>query len=177
VVSVASVSSFSVVEKKEHRELASVFRRFVSKLYIGTIVLCLFGLAGCSHSSLPHGFKEVVFVAPDGSERGRFHLEVADTEPLRQKGLMFRDSLPAEGGMLFIFESVAPRTFWMKNTKISLDMIFIGEDRAVQGIVTNVPPMNEQPRSVPNIESRYVVELGAGVAESRGIRVGDVVRW
>jgi uncharacterized membrane protein (UPF0127 family) len=65
----------------------------------------------------------------------------------------------------------------MKNTKISLDMIFIGEDRAVQGIVTNVPPMNEQPRSVPNIESRYVVELGAGVAESRGIRVGDVVRW
>lgn len=139
-------------------------------------VIALF-VVGCRAKPLRDGLKEVVFVAPDGSERGRFYLEVAESEPLRQKGLMFRDSLPEKGGMLFIFESVAPRTFWMKNTKIPLDMIFIGEDRSVQGIVAEVPPMNEQPRSVPHIQSRYVVELGAGVAGEHGIRVGDVVRW
>lgn len=172
-MSVMRVFSFNSIEKKEYSASVGMIHRFLSKMFL----ILFFCIAGCQHSVLPHGVKQVVFVAPDGSERGRFQLEVADTEPLRQKGLMFRDSLPPQGGMIFIFESAAPRSFWMKNTKISLDMIFIGEDRSVQGIVAKVPPMNEQPRSVPNIESRYVVELGAGVVESRGIRVGDVVRW
>lgn len=134
-------------------------------------------LIACRGTASPGGTKEVAFIAADGSVRARFFLEVVDTEPLRQKGLMFRESLPADGGMLFIFDDPAPLTFWMKNTKLSLDMIFLGSDRSVQGILPLVPPMNEEPRSVPGIESQYVIELGAGVAAAKGIQVGDVVRW
>lgn len=146
-------------------------------LWRGTLLLCAALLMSILLVACQGAAKEVTFVAPDGSARARFQLEVVDTEPLRQKGLMFRESLAPDGGMLFIFEKSAPLTFWMKNTKISLDMLFIGSDRSVQGILSSVPPMNEQPRSVPGVESQYVVELGAGVAAAHGIQVGDVVRW
>jgi uncharacterized membrane protein (UPF0127 family) len=131
---------------------------------------------GCNSLSRKES-SEVVFVASDGSKRATFNLEVVDSEPLRQKGLMFRDSLPENGGMLFIFDESEQLSFWMKNTKIPLDMIFIGSDRTVQGILESVPPMNEEPRYIPNTQSRYVVELAAGSSSRAGIRVGDTVRW
>lgn len=160
-----------MVPRASLRRLARVVRLVAVAFLVSSLSV------GCRDSSPSRGMKRVSFVAPDGSERARFLLEIADTEPLRQKGLMFRESLPADGGMLFIFEELAPRTFWMKNTKLSLDMIFVGSDRSVQGILASVPPMNEEPRSVPGVTSQYVIELAAGVAAGKGIRVGDVVRW
>ena len=144
---------------------------------IAFLIAIPFPLTGCGGPRPRNPVVEVSFAAPDGGERGRFSLEVADTEPLRQRGLMFRDSLPQTGGMLFIFDEEEPRSFWMKNTKIPLDMIFISTEKKVQGILAAVPPMNEEPRSVPGVASRYVVELASGVAAERGIAVGDVVAW
>lgn len=156
----------------------SALHRLARVVQVLAITLLVAGpCVGCRDNAPSSGTKRVTFIAPDGSERTRFFLEVVDTEPLRQKGLMFRESLPPDGGMLFVFEEPAPLTFWMKNTKLSLDMIFVGSDRSVQGILASVPPMNEEPRSVPGIESQYVIELAAGVAAEKGIRVGDVVRW
>ena len=152
-------------------------RFFFIALTVGFLIATPLTLIGCGDPRSRNSAVEVSFTAPDGTERGEFALEVANTEPLRQRGLMFRDSLSRTGGMLFIFDEEEPRAFWMKNTKIPLDMIFISSEKKVQGILPGVPPMNEEPRAVPGVASRYVVELASGVAAERGIAVGDVVAW
>ena len=101
-------------------------------------------------------------------------LEIADDENERAKGLMFRRSLEENSGMLFIFQDDSVRSFWMKNTYIPLDMIFVDSNKKVVGILKNVPPLTEDPRSVGK-PSRYVVELAAGETDRLGIGEGSVL--
>ncbi|MCX7959168.1 MAG: DUF192 domain-containing protein [Deltaproteobacteria bacterium] len=97
-----------------------------------------------------------------------FSVEVASTDEERQKGLMFRKSLPEDAGMLFIFRNDAMHSFWMKNTYIPLDMIFIGSDMNVAGVFRNAVPLSEESISIDR-PSRYVLEINAGLSEKYGI--------
>ena len=98
-------------------------------------------------------------------------VEVARTDEERSRALMFRRDLPRDRGMLFLFEESADHGFWMHNTLISLDMIFIGEDRAVVGVVANAEPKTDTHRSVRR-PSRYVVEVAAGEAAAHAVGRG-----
>jgi uncharacterized membrane protein (UPF0127 family) len=93
-----------------------------------------------------------------------------------QRGLMCRTSMRSDWGMLFLLESTRLQAFWMKNTLIPLDMVFITDDWTVAGVVTEVPPRTLEPRGV-NAPSRYVLELASGEAKRAGIAAGTKVRY
>jgi len=112
------------------------------------------------------------FTRADGTTTRTFRLEIASTEPEREKGLMFRKEMKSHRGMLFIFPAESVQSFWMKNTYLSLDMVFVNSARRVVGILENVPVLNEAPRTV-GVPSQYVVELVAGAAKDQGITVGS----
>ena len=103
-------------------------------------------------------------------------VEIAANDADRSRGLMFRRELPKDHGMVFVFDRAEPHTFWMHNTLISLDLIFIGEDRRVVGIVAAAPPQDDAPRGVAGA-SRYVVEVGAGEAAAHGVGSGTQVAF
>jgi uncharacterized membrane protein (UPF0127 family) len=89
---------------------------------------------------------------------------------------MFREKLADDEGMLFVFPASAVQSFWMKNTLIPLDMIFIGEDLTVVGVVERAEPHSLTPRYVPT-PSRYVLEVNGGWSAARGVAAGDRVRF
>ena len=102
----------------------------------------------------------------------RFDLWLARERPQQTRGLMFVRDLPADTGMLFIYDSPGRRSMWMKNTYLPLDMLFIREDGTVSSIVTNTEPLSL--RSISSQEPvTYVLELNAGVTERLGIVPGD----
>jgi len=127
-----------------------------------------------STESNPQPLTPVVF----DTDRGpvRFLAEVVDTPAGRQKGLMFRESLPEKTGMLFVFPDEAQRSFWMRNTLIPLDMIFIRSDKTVLGIVENAEPRTDSSRSVPGA-SQYVLELIGGSAQNYRLESGQSVQF
>ncbi len=98
-------------------------------------------------------------------------VEVARTDEQRARGLMFRRDLPRDRGMLFIFDETSEHPFWMRNTLIALDMIYLGDDRRVVGVVTNAEPRTETPRTVGK-PSRYVVEVSGGEAAAHAVVPG-----
>jgi uncharacterized protein len=101
-------------------------------------------------------------------------VELARTEPERERGLMFRNHLDPDAGMLFLFPRPGPLTFWMKNTFVPLDMVFIDENKRVLGIVENAVPETEVPRRVPG-ESQFVLEVVGGLTRQLGISAGTPV--
>ena len=104
----------------------------------------------------------------------RFAVELALTEPQQAQGLMYRKELAANRGMLFVFPDDTDRAFWMKNTIIALDMLFIAADGQIVGIREQTTPLSTTPQSVGR-PSRYVLEIAGGEAAKQGIRVGDRV--
>jgi uncharacterized membrane protein (UPF0127 family) len=117
----------------------------------------------------------VMIVTENGHEIA-FRVEVADTPAKRELGLQYRKELPADRGMIFLFPAESPQAFWMKNTPISLDMIFIDRSQKIVGIVEQAAPFTLEPRSV-NAPSQYVLEIGGGLAKRHGIQTGDAVRF
>lgn len=110
-----------------------------------------------------------------GSERTvAIRVELARTERERERGLMYRNHLEPDAGMLFIFDHDGPLSFWMKNTFIPLDMIFMDHDRRIVGIVENAAPQTETPRGVQGA-SRYVLEIGGGLSRQWGVQAGSRV--
>jgi hypothetical protein len=103
-------------------------------------------------------------------------VETARTQSQRQLGLMYRRELAPGRGMLFVFEAETPQAFTMRNTYIPLDMIFIGGDRRIKGIVENAPPLTAGPFKV-DAPSRYVLEVTGGFCRDNGIAAGDRVTF
>lgn len=106
----------------------------------------------------------------------RVDVEIVKTEADRAYGLMHRKSLADRQGMLFMFEKEEIQSFWMKNTYISLDMIFIDSTWKIAGILEYVEPMTTQTRQVKK-PSLYVVEVNAGFSKKHGLRIGDSVSF
>ena len=100
-----------------------------------------------------------------------FQLEIAANDANRQKGLMDRDSMPMSRGMIFVFADEAPRAFWMKNTRIALDILYLNR----QGEVVDIKSM--QPLDLRSIASakpaKFAIELNYGAAQNSGVKLGD----
>ncbi len=106
--------------------------------------------------------------------RQAFQVEVMENDEQRARGLMFRREMAADRGMLFDFKKVQPVAFWMKNTYIPLDMIFIDERGEIVNIAENTEPLSE--RSVPSGRPVLgVLEVNAGISRKYGIKPGDRV--
>jgi uncharacterized membrane protein (UPF0127 family) len=112
------------------------------------------------------------FILPKSREK--FSIEVADSAAKRERGLMYRKSLAQKSGMLFIFDKSSHHVFWMKNTFIPLDLIFIDDDFFVVGVIENTVPLSLSRLSIAK-SSRYVLELNASTARLAGIKVGQKV--
>lgn len=105
----------------------------------------------------------------------RFHVEIADNDAEREQGLMYRRSMAADHGMLFIFDQPSPQSFWMHNTFLPLDLIFIGADGRIVNIAANATPFSDD--NIPSAGPvRGVLELNAGRTAALGILPGDRVR-
>ena len=123
----------------------------------------------------PRAASALVLVDVD-THRVAFRVELARTPAEQEKGLMFRRHLDPDAGMLFLFNRSFVQTFWMKNTLIPLDMIFISSDHEIVGIVANAAPETETIRRVDD-PSQYVLEIAGGVAAERGLRAGQRVEF
>ena len=125
--------------------------------------------AGCSFTQPPPPKNEVCF------DDHCFEVELALTPEAHQQGLMFRESLDLKKGMLFIFDSPQRRDFWMKNTRIPLDILWFNEAYRVVGMVSQAPVCDHDPCPIynsPNF-SLYVLEINAGLAQKWGIGIGS----
>ena len=123
-------------------------------------------------STFPKG--EVV-VESAGGMKHPFKVWIADTEPRQRQGLMFVRDLPADQGMLFVNQPPRPASFWMKNTYIPLDMLFVAADGKVLHIFERATPLSLEPLGIDS-PVRAVFEIKGGESARRGIRVGDRLR-
>jgi uncharacterized membrane protein (UPF0127 family) len=104
-----------------------------------------------------------------------FAVEIADTREKQALGLMFRDSMPDDQGMLFIFPNEAPRSFWMKNTRIPLDIMYFDKELKMVSISADTLPckVTQCPSYPSKAPAMYVLELNAGAAKKLGVGEGD----
>jgi len=117
--------------------------------------------------------ESIVLVSGAGEQR--LDVEIANSDATRARGLMFRRSLGPDQGMLFLYDGEQPISMWMRNTYISLDMIFIRADGRIQSIARNTEPFSESViRSGGPVSA--VLEIAAGEAKRYGLKVGDEVR-
>ena len=109
--------------------------------------------------------------------RERFSVELADTEDKRTLGLMFRRAMPDDHGMLFIFPGETTLSFWMKNTRIPLDIFYFDRNLALVSVAENTPPCHSPkcPVYPSNGPAKYVLELNAGKAAELAVKPGDVL--
>lgn len=115
---------------------------------------------------------QVQFV--DAPGQPKVQVEVAESPSHRERGLMFRTQMQADRGMIFTWPDEARRGFWMRNTCIPLDMLFIAKDGFIVGALEQVPVMNEAPRGVP-CDAMHVLEVNAGYLRKHGVRPGQRV--
>lgn len=115
-----------------------------------------------------------VLLIETGTGSHEFSVEVADTDALRQRGLMYRQDMADDHGMIFILQQPRQVNFTMRNTYISLDMIFVGEDGTIGSIIQNTPTLQKGPFPSQGVVAA-VVELNAGMTAKLGIKPGDRV--
>jgi len=137
-------------------------------LGLSTAVLSL----GAAPPPLPLPHSSVIIDTPRGT--ARFDVEVAADSPSRVRGLMYRQDLAANAGMLFDFHDDHFRSFWMKNTVLPLDLIFIRADGTISSVVPNAKPMSEE--TINSVEPvRAVLEINGGRAAGLDIEAGEKV--
>ena len=162
-------------------------RRFVVLIYLAVVVLC----AACSGGSpytasspAPSAsvvpsvtFAHTTLRIGEAADARVIDVEVAANGEQRERGLGYRDTLAADGGMIFDLHSARIPSFWMKGMRFALDMVWIGEDRRVAAVTTNVPPQpgaadEELRRYAPVAPVRYVLELNSGAAAGLAVTPG-----
>jgi uncharacterized membrane protein (UPF0127 family) len=155
-----------------------VFRR---QLFVLALVAAIAPLTACKNNGQPAPTTgtpatRATVTIDTGERKVSFRVELALTPAEQERGLMFREALGADEGMLFVFDRESVHTFWMKNTLIPLDMLFIDKDRRIVGIVENAEPKTLTGRSV-GIPSQYVLEIAGGFSGNFRIRPGHVVEF
>jgi uncharacterized membrane protein (UPF0127 family) len=119
---------------------------------------------------------ELTIIKVADSTEIKLDIEIADTEFDTQTGLMYRDSMAKNQAMLFVFDDVTERYFYMKNTKIPLDIIYIGANKSIVSFQKNAKPFDEN--SLPsNAPAKYVLEVNAGLVDTWGLSVGDKIEY
>ena len=133
-------------------------------------------LAGCAASAqAPVVYpKGELFIETAAGQRYRFDIEVAESAEQHARGLMFRESMPIDAGMLFVYPDERPVAMWMRNTLIPLDMVFIAGDGRIVRVHERATPLSTA--TIPSGHPvRAVLELNGGTAARFGIRAGDRV--
>jgi hypothetical protein len=119
---------------------------------------------------------ELRFLDSRDNLRSFIDIEIADDEASRSQGLMYRDSMAENQGMLFVFADEAERSFWMENTILPLDIVYIDARNKIITIQKNTVPYSRD--SIPsNGPAKYVVEVNSGYCDRHSIRVGDHIDW
>jgi uncharacterized membrane protein (UPF0127 family) len=143
------------------------------RIPVGPLVVLLIAAvhAAAVQSKLPRG--RAVF--PDETA---VSIDIADTEPVRERGLMFRERLAPNEGMIFVFPQSGYYPFWMKNTLIPLDMLWLDGSGRIVSIARSVPPCKADPcpSYPPDANASYVIEVVSGFSREHGLKVGDVVK-
>ncbi len=114
--------------------------------------------------------------SPDGTPKARFEVEIASTPRAITQGLMYRESMGPNQGMLFDPEGLSDTGFWMKNTYIPLDIIFIDDNNLVMNIARDTKPFSTDLISAGGIY-RHVLEINAGQSEKQNLLIGDKIEW
>jgi len=143
------------------------------------LIVALLGLVACARTPAPPPMSSSYgprVTLPDGYSVA---VETASDEETRNQGLMYRDQLHEGTGMLFFFPATGDYPFWMKNTLIPLDLIWIDESHKVVHVAGNVPPCKADPcpSYPPNAPARYVLELAAGMAGRHRVVTGSTLRF
>ncbi len=128
---------------------------------------------GSSGTASPPGAS---VICPSGA---RYAVEIADTPEFRARGLMYRESLPARHGMLFLFPRPSVEAFWMKDCNFAIDIVWMDGARRVLYVQSHTPPCREEPCPTygPDKPSQYVLEIPDGAAAREGIAPGAVLRF
>lgn len=134
------------------------------------------GTAAGSGAGTARADQPVVILEPAGHPPAEVTVEIARTPRQIQRGLMYREHMPPDHGMLFLMREERIQSFWMRNTLIPLDMIFIARDMTVAGVVANTEPLTDTPRRVDR-PSYYVLEVNAGWAAAHHVAAGTRVRF
>lgn len=149
--------------------------------------ICLFFAFGCkdNRTSAPVTTTEIAFTKQGelkliqketDSILQKLDIEIADTEYKTQTGLMYRSFMEDHQGMLFVFPDSQVRSFYMKNTRIALDIIYINSKLEIVSFQKNAQPFDQ--RSLPStLPSQYVLEINAGLSDDWGLKVGDKIEW
>jgi len=117
---------------------------------------------------------EATLLKPNGDTIKQIEIEIADNTYERETGLMYRESMEDDQGMLFIYENEAPRAFYMKNTYIALDIIYFASDSTAVSFQKNAQPQDET--SLPSEEpAQFILEINAGLSDDWNIEVGDKI--
>ncbi len=150
------------------------------KYFIGGVLFLTLAAVGINHFWLGKSDNAILsarFETTSGSSNefsSVFKLEIVNTPQARARGLMFRREMASNRGMIFIFPESDNLSFYMKNTYISLDIIFVNEEMKVVGFLENLPILNQESRSIGS-KSRYAIELLAGTVKKLGLKPGDKV--
>jgi uncharacterized membrane protein (UPF0127 family) len=161
------------------RRVAPVGARVASGLLFGLAALLTHARSGLAQSmpieSLTHFPRTTLTIGTHGHV-DRFDVWIADTPARQEQGLMFVRDLPASEGMLFPQAAPQVAHFWMKNTYIPLDMVFVGEDGRVAKVIANAKPFSLDVLS-SDVPVTAVLEIRGGESRRLGIAVGDRVSW
>jgi uncharacterized membrane protein (UPF0127 family) len=138
--------------------------------FVAFFALLLIASEACAAAALP-----VTTITVDGAKGSNpFKVEIAGDSASQEKGLMYRKTLAPNAGMLFDFHTTVMTSFWMKNTVLPLDIIFVRSDGTISSIAANAVPFSEA--AIPSTEPiRAVLEINAGRARQLGIEPGDKV--
>jgi len=135
------------------------------------LLLCL---TACSIQAKSSDESDTLIIKTAAGEEVSYKVEIADTNSARNKGLMHRKSMPVDEGMLFIYNFSSVVSFWMKNTYVSLDILFIDNEGKIVKIARDTVPLST--RTISSVRPvRYILEVNANQTETRGISVGDTV--
>ena len=158
----------------------------IKKAIFFLFILVLSLLSSCKEEvkevikTTPIAFKKegelTIYKAKTDSIIGAFDIEIADTDYETETGLMYRKSMQSDRGMLFIFSEIAMHSFYMKNTEIPLDIIFIDDNFKIASFQENAEPFSEKGLS-SQVPIKYVLELNAGVAEKLLLEIKDSISY
>ncbi len=142
------------------------------------VLVAAFFLAGvlCFSTTTAAADPTITITYPTGA---RVQTELADTPQKRARGLMFRKQLAPNTGMLFVFEEAGEWGFWMKNTTVALDILWLGPDKRIVHVEENVPGCNQDPcpEYKPNKDALYVLELPAGSVKREKLAKGMTLKF
>ena len=149
-----------------------VIRGLTARGAVATLLLMVSACTADTSATKPAPPDDMHFDTVSATIKGKpFTLEIADTDDKRERGLMFRKSMAADHGMIFVFEVADSYRFWMKNTWIPLDIVFL--DAGGKVIEVEARKAKDETSMGPDEPAKYVIELNAGTAETIGLTKGD----